>query len=189
MLTSVWFWLGMAILVFWGLGAYNRLVRLRAHAVSSLQALARGWQQQAVMLRQEIGRLAQVQDAESQWATLGDDVARWRPLALAAKQLQATLERVLAQPHRLLPIDDVSALRAARDVLDVAWQRLQDSQDDLAGQAVPPSLQSLWLQHMQSTQRLLDDYNGAVKRYQEASGQFPALLIAWLFGFTPSANL
>jgi len=30
MLHSSWFWIAFAILVFWALGAYNRLVRLRA---------------------------------------------------------------------------------------------------------------------------------------------------------------
>ncbi|MFN6060478.1 MAG: LemA family protein, partial [Burkholderiales bacterium] len=30
MLLSRWFWIVFALLVFWALGAYNRLVRLRA---------------------------------------------------------------------------------------------------------------------------------------------------------------
>ena len=30
MLSSRWFWISLALLVFWALGAYNRLVRLRA---------------------------------------------------------------------------------------------------------------------------------------------------------------
>jgi len=30
MLNSRWFWILIAVLVFWVLGAYNRLVRLRA---------------------------------------------------------------------------------------------------------------------------------------------------------------
>ena len=39
MLTAGWFWLTIAIGVFWALGAYNRLVRLQSQVQQSFDAL------------------------------------------------------------------------------------------------------------------------------------------------------
>jgi LemA protein len=189
MLKSVWFWLVAAVAVFWALGAYNRLVRLRADVLRQLLGLTQLWQQQAMSLREEIRQMASMQDTESQWAALDDGAAQWRSVVQSARQLEAAVMRVLAKPQQLLPIDDVSALRAAREVLETSWQRLADRHDDLAGEPVPDRLMSIWQrQHEQSeTARLL--YNHALRRYQQGINQFPALLIAGIFGFAPSAEL
>ena len=46
-LTSVVFWIVIAVLVFWALGAYNRLVGLRAQVLRALQGLTVQWQSNA----------------------------------------------------------------------------------------------------------------------------------------------
>ena len=38
-------------------------------------------------------------------------------------------------------------------------------------------------------QRATETFNEAVARYNEAIGQFPAILLAWLFGFQPGRGL
>jgi LemA protein len=178
-----------AVLVFWALGAYNRLVRLRAEVMRSLQALAQLWQSQAQALGLRLEQFALGRETESQWATLDDDALRWRPLALATRQFLACLGVVQAKPQQLAKLDDVSAVKAARDIFESHWRKLLNEQDDLAGTAVPPDLQQLMAQHELLAQERLRDYSQAVTAYHQAIGQFPAVLLAWLFGFAMTGEL
>ena len=189
--SSVAVWVGLAVLAFWALGAYNRLVRLRADLLSSLQLLTTHWNSTAQILRTTLQEYAAEPASESQWSNLGgagDDVP-WRSLSLAAKQLQACLAGLLARPHLLAPIDDFASLRAARDVLDGAWERLNDRHEDLAGSAVPQQLHVLWQHHAMQSEERRAAYNAQADGYNQAVSQFPALLIAWSFGFKRTVRL
>lgn len=179
----------ICILVFWALGAYNRLVRLRGEVARSLQALAAIWQSQAQAIGMRLEQYAQGRETESQWATLDDDALRWRPLALSARQFLACLSVLQAHPHKIAALDDLSSVRAARDIFESNWQRLLMAQDDLAGAPVPADLQVLWAQHEPLTVERLRDYNQAAQAYKQAINQFPALLVAWVFGFGATAEL
>jgi sulfide dehydrogenase cytochrome subunit len=46
-----------------------------------------------------------------------------------------------------------------------------------------------WQQLMQDTHRLQAQFNDAVARYNVAIAQFPAVLLAWLFGFKQRAHI
>jgi len=48
---AVMAWAGVAILAFWGVGAYNRLVRLRGDIKAAFAALDAQWQQQLTLVR------------------------------------------------------------------------------------------------------------------------------------------
>jgi LemA protein len=178
-----------AVLVFWALGAYNRLVRLRSQVMRSLQLLAQLWQAQAMAIHTQLDAYAQGRETESQWAALDDDAPRWRPVTLAARQFMACVAVLQAKPQQTAALDDISSVRAARDIFESHWQRLRETQDDLAGSAMPPELEVIWAQHEGSVQQHLRDYNEAVDRYHEAIGQFPALLLAWVFGFSMTGRL
>ena len=179
----------LAIAVFWALGAHNRLVRLRSHVAQQLQQLVQLWQAQAQEMGLRLEQYVQGRETDSQWATLDDDALRWRPLTLAARQFLACLSVLKANPQQIAAVDDVSSVRAARDIFEAAWQRLSAEQDDLAGAPVPPDLQILWAQHEPAAQRKLQEYDEAVSAYHQAIGQFPALLLAWVFGFSLTGKL
>lgn len=178
-----------AVLVFWSLGAYNRLMRLRGQVSRSLTALATQWQSQAQAVGVRLEQYAQGRETESQWALLDDDALRWRPLTLAARQFLACLAVIQAKPQQLAAMDDVSSVRAARNIFEANWQRLQGEQEDLAGTAIPPDLQVLWAQHEPLALEKLRDYNHAVRAYSQAIGQFPAAVLAWVFGFGKTGEL
>jgi LemA protein len=177
------------IALFWALGAYNRLVRLRGHVTQAKQALASQWQMQAQAIALRLEHYARGSESESQWAALDDDALQWRPLTLSARQFLACLAVLQAKPQELAALDDVSSVRAARDIFEANWQRLQSAQDDLAGRPVPPELHQLWAQHEPLALERLRDYNQSVQAYHQAIGQFPALLLAWLFGFGMTGEL
>ncbi len=181
--TSIVFWAVIAVTLFWSLGAYNRLVRMRADLLLALQGLARQWQTNALTVRQELAALSHTPETDSAWASLGDEAANWRPLAQAAKQFQVCLAGVLAKPHRVPPVDDIASVGAAHEVMQGAWQRLQNTHEDLAGPAVPQSLELLWQHQGVLAEEKLRDYNANVQAYNQAVRQFPAIVLSWIFAF------
>jgi LemA protein len=187
--TSFVFWAGVAVTVFWALGAYNRLVKLRSDMVRALQSLAAQWQSSAQAVLHELATLSHTQESDSTWASLGDDANNWRPLALATKQFQACIAGVLAKPNAAPPVDDIASIRAAHEVMQGAWQRLSDTHEDLAGAAVPQRLALLWQEQSLLAQEKLRQYNACVQAYNQSVAQFPAIFLAWIFAFDPAQSM
>jgi LemA protein len=187
--SAWWGFVVAAVVVFWALGAYNRLVRLRAAVASNLRALVLQWQTQTQAVGLRLEQYAQGRETESQWVSLDDDALRWRPLTLSARQFLACLAAMQAKPAQLAALQDISSVRAAREIYEAHWQSLQSAQDDLAGTSIPPDLQLLWAQHEPLAAERLRDYNQSVHAYHAAIAQFPALLLAWAAGFEKTATL
>ena len=125
MSPSLLFWVAAAALLFWSVGAYNRLVRLRSEANMAFTAL-------------EIELTRQVQLVQSflpaqdeQAAPLDGDSVFWTSLGGAASQFAASLA---AARNRPLERGGIEALGAAQDVLATAWERAErDDAHDMVG--------------------------------------------------------
>ncbi|MBK0391590.1 LemA family protein [Ramlibacter algicola] len=173
-------WIVAAVLVFWAVGAYNRLVRLRGEANTSFAELDAQLQRQAELVEAVVG-----EEPESIFD--GAQASFWGGLQGAAGQLRATL--ALARQRPLDP-DRIEALGAAQSVLAVAWERAErDDAHDLAGPRLPDTLVSrrgqITLQCIAAAER----FGRAVEQYNAAIAQFPAALLAWLFGFRAGVPL
>lgn len=187
---SLGYWVGAAVLLFWAVGAYNRLIRLRAAALQAFAALD-------VRLREQ-GELVQSCLPASLTITAGAAAAHedervdgmtgmWRSLSGAVLQFTATLAAARARP---LDEETIAALQAAQGVLHMAWQRLQhDDAHDLAGAALPETVQTHWQQLTANVQADTGHFNQQVQAYNEAIGQFPALVLARLFALKPARAL
>ncbi len=73
----------------------------------------------------------------------------------------------------------------------MAWERAErDDAHDLAGPRLPETLTARRAQivHRRRT-RAIEQFDQAVGRYNEAIAQFPAVLLAWLFGFKPGRGV
>ncbi|HSV50732.1 MAG TPA: LemA family protein [Burkholderiaceae bacterium] len=167
----------VALLVFWTVGAYNRLVRLRSQALQAFGALA-------VQLRRHIA-LAQSSAAAATKATQAPGTAP-AGLEAAATQCLASLNAAKAKP---LDPESIAALAAARGILVMAWQRLASAPHDLGGAPLPESLRAEWDHLVLQVMGAVEEFNQSVQRYNAAVGQFPALLLAWLFGFRAARPL
>lgn len=180
------FWIGAAFLLFWAVGAYNRLIRLRAAALQAFTALDARLREQAELVQACLPPASL--PASAQEDDLMDDMtALWAGLAGAAVQFSASLGAVRARP---LDGEAVAALQAAQGVLRMAWQRLQhDDAHDLAGAALPESLQSRWQHLAGQVQSDTALFNQQVAIYNEAIAQFPALVLARLFALEPARAL
>ncbi len=180
MTGSIGWWVASAVLLFWGVGAYNRLVRLRADIIAAFGVLDAQWQRQLALVDATLPAWARPPQ-QTQPAELMDDIMLlWAALRGAAVQLSVALAAMRPRP---LQAEAAAALAAAQDVLGTAWQRLQQDANDLAGSSLPDTVATQWLQQAGETAKAKAQFNDAVARYNAAVAQFPAMLLAWLFGF------
>jgi LemA protein len=175
-------WLIAAFAVFWAVGAYNRLVRLRSDANAAFAALEAELTRQVHLVQECIP--PEDEQAPSQFA---GGSAFWGGLQGAAAQLSASLASAKARP---LDPERIAALGSAQEILSMAWDRAErDDAHDLAGPRLPENFSSERTQLVRMTQAATEHFNQAVARYNEAIAQFPAALLAWLFGFQPARGL
>lgn len=184
MLDAWWFWLFIAVMVFWSVGVYRRLVGLRTLVNRQFAVL------EELMLRYQ----ALVQEATtaavtspSGWQTavspeLG--ASHWTRLQVAANLSAMALARM--QEHPLEPASAITLVATNLD-LQEAWSAL--THPDVYYVSVPAELTQRWTELGISIQPDWQRFNQAVSQYNDAIDMFPASLMARLFKFTPGRIL
>lgn len=175
MTSTVVFWALAAVLLFWGIGAYNRLMRLRAEAKAAFALLDAELTRHVELVRTGLPQV------DAQAGGVEGDHSIWAGLLGAAEQFAASLA---VARHRPLNAEGIAALSAARDVLAMAWERAERSDaHDLAGARLPDTVLARRSQILAQANAAADQFNRAVARYNAAIAQFPAVLLASFFGF------
>lgn len=183
MTDSVISWAVAAVLLFWAVGAYNRLMRLRAEANSAFAAVEAELARQVELVQSNLPPPEPTQPAPLD----AEPVSFWSALHAAAAQLAATLSSVRNRP---LDAEGIEALSAAQQVLGTAWERAaRDDAHDLAGPRLPDTVLLRRAQLLLQAHAATETFNIAVARYNESIAQFPAVVLAWLFGFRPGRAL
>lgn len=173
MMSSLLAWLLPAVLLFWSVGAYNRLVRLRAEVKGAFAGVEAELQRHIELVQQL------PQDTAGQ--------ALWSQVRAATTQLGTSLAAARARP---VDAQGIEALRAAGDVLSMAWDRAErEDVHDLAGSRLPEATAAARAQLLARIHAAALQFNEAVERYNRAIAQFPAVLLAWVFGFKPGRPL
>ena len=180
--TSVLGWLLLGVLVFWAVGAYNRLVRLRSAALLAFGALDAQWLRHTELLSVAVPMPALAPVAEEPVAApVEPEPAVPTALAAASAQLMASLAVARSRP---LERDAIAALAAARSVWDMAWAQVQDQGD--ADKALAQQRWELWATQAAAAQ---SEFNSVICQHNLAVSQFPAVVLARLFGFRPAGSL
>jgi len=168
------------VLVFWVLGAYNRLVRLR-------RAVAQAW----VQAEAPLNRRAQLLPELSAW------VLQEMPQEQAALAALAQAQEAVAQAARSLQTSPVSATAAASLVanlarLDASLARLQALCEMHAGLREQATVQTAMAEWRELEGRLVFGrqlYNDAVQIYNDAVAEFPTRWLVGWFKFLPGGRL
>ena len=170
----------LAILVFWAVGAYNRLVRLK-------NIIANAFGQIDVQLKRRYDLIPNLVEAAKKY--LQHEQETLEAVIAARNHARIASDTVRSRPGKA---DAVIALAAAEQTLDSSLGRLfalAEAYPDLKADQTIRELS----EELTSTENKVgfarQAYNDAVLDYNNAQGQFPALLIARLFGFIPSAML
>lgn len=168
---SVTIWITCAVVLFWAIGAYNRLVRLRAQAITAFAALEDQFRHYVALVQRSFPALAD------------DSLAARAGLVGAAQQFESSLRAARAHP---LDAMAMRALETAHGALAASWLRLREAPPDLAGSPLPQTLQQQWEHITMAADLAKAEFDRYVQAYNEAIAQFPARLLAWLFGFKPA---
>ncbi len=187
MTASLLPWLAALVLVAWALGAYNRLVRLRAEVNTAFGAVEGELMPLARLVDDMLDRL----EAESGGRDDEDrplpSPAFLAPLRAASEGLAAAVAEARQKP---LEGERIARLRDAGEAWAQAWDRAErEDAHDLAGPQLPETVSTERALRLRQADALGTQFNEAVDRYNHAIAQFPALLVAWLFGFRSGRRL
>ena len=164
-------WFLGAVALSWAMGAYNRLVRLRAKGLLAFSDLEKMLSQQMALISANFLEDAMVID---------DAPEDWHYLLASARAVNAALKIARAQPLNSVA---TQSLKDEIEAMGLYWRQLVDLPPDLAGSFLPPSFQLQWEQLAFQVDRARAEFNQSVINYNEAKDQFPANLLAKIFGF------
>jgi LemA protein len=198
-----WAWTGIAaLLVFWAVGAYNRLVRLKnaiANAFGPLDVLLKRRHDAIVSLVQAIDAHTPLPDPALTGALMqaqklarnASDAMRSRPTQVKTVRTLAAAEAALT--HCLLALLPLIPPLTPPASLVKAGNALLADNTITPTLTVPPVTIAALLDELGSTDSAVQfarqTYNAAVTDYNSAQGEFPVLVLARLCGFGPLALL
>lgn len=176
MLSTSLFWILLAVMVFWAVGAYNRLARLRSAVIQAFGGLD-------VCLVRMMALPGECAAAADMSATA--KAPQWQLLQAAATQFGASLAVARANP---LQADAAAALSTALQVLCAAWGTLAQSGAE-AGTRPGATWAQQWSHLQMQRNQAQELFNRAVLQYNDSQAQFPARMLAGAFGFKPGRTL
>lgn len=179
-------WITVAVLLFWAVGAYNRLVRLRVAAVQAFSLLESQWLKHLAWI--EVQWLHSSQETTALATTT--DVSEAEPPDLHVLQPAVAQFRACLQAAKLGPLNSESlgSLSSAWTVFRMAIRQVL-ANDDAGVPRLPQVLSAHWEQMLLQDQAAVDVFNEAVQRYNQAIRQFPAILLAWVFAYRAARSL
>jgi LemA protein len=175
MSVSVLIWLLAATTLFWSVGLYNRLMRLRARALDALGSVEKNLKSYNSLIN------VQFPDEEGSFIPL-----EWAGLVSSVKLLDAHFKAARGAPLQPEPL---KVLATTVDGIEKEWSQLRELPADLAGPLMPEALQKLWDEAALKVRTARGGFNQIVERYNEALHQFPAGLVVDLMGFKQAGNL
>jgi LemA protein len=169
-----------ALLVFWAVGAYNRLVRLK-------NTIANAFGQIDVQLKRRYDLIPNLVEAAKKY--LEHERATLEAVIVARNQAKSASDVVRSKPANAAA---VVALATAEQALEGSLGRLFAVAEAYPELKADETIREL-SEELTSTENKVafsrQAYNDAVLDYNNAQGQFPAMLIASAFSFAPSAML
>jgi LemA protein len=181
MSVSLWVILAVGLVVFfWGVGAYNRLVRLK-------NAIANAFGQIDVQLKRRYDLIPNLVEVARRYLA---HEAQTLEAVIAARNQARTAEQTAA--GNPLNAGALGALAGAEQLLGGALGKLFAVVEDYPDLKADQNMREL-SEELTSTENRVgfarQAYNDHVLEFNDAAAQFPTLVIARLFGFLPQGML
>ncbi|HEY4958344.1 MAG TPA: LemA family protein [Caldimonas sp.] len=161
-----------ALVAFWIVGAYNRMVRLRSDLVARFGAVDERYRHRHALIENQLEMLS---------TALAAAAPRLEALRAACRQADTAREHARARPGAASVI---TSLRVADEILADARARLPVQ--SVAGVDLP-DLNARLATSDSALAFARGEFNAAVAVYNEAVRQFPTALVARLFSFRAAA--
>jgi len=166
-------WIVGAVLLLWGLGAYNRLMRLR-NAINS------SWGQLEAPLLELATLGTRLADAGPRW--LPQEASAFEALRTQGSELQAAVQAVKPRPYAAEPVGQLAVNHAVHAAALQRVQALLEHQVHDEDSERPQMLAALQLARQQRDfGRQL--FNQRVDLFNDAVAQLPTRVLAGLYGF------
>lgn len=178
----------LALVGFWALGAYNRLVRLR-------NAVVAAWAPIDAQLRRRQALAFELAELLAGQDEMRDEVGRMtlQTVVAATRQAQAAADHAQVRPSKA---GAVQSLSLAEQVLEGALRPLRVVIGSRPGLLADPALTERLNAALQGVQEadaqlafVRRMFNEAVLAYNGAVNEVPTRVIAAVFGFRPAAPL
>jgi LemA protein len=166
-----------AALLFWAVGAYNRLIRLRAQAIAAFHGLASALGDSLQLITTHLGHPVTAGSARDQHRA---------DLLDAGGEVAARLKSMRSTP---LDGEKMAALGQAYAQLLAGWEQLGALQIHLPDPDLASALEANWLSLGAQVQLGRVEFNRRVESYNCAIRQFPAVLLAMALGLQPARIL
>lgn len=177
---SVLGWAAAAVLLFWGIGAYNRVMRLRNAIGDAYQQLDQHLNARAEASTRLLALLRPL---------LASEQAAFDALDSAQAEAQAAAQPVRARPYAADPVGSLAVASAVQAAALTRLLSLIEHHGELQGQTeVFALVDELKLIERQRT-FARQVFNQAVGQYNEALQQFPTRILASLYGFAQARSL
>lgn len=170
----------LALLLFWAVGAHNRLIRLKNGIASAFSPID-------VQLKRHHDLIAALVEAAKKHLEQEQDLLQ--AVIAARDQALTASEAVRRRPASAQAVD---LLTSAGQALDGDLNNLFAAMRAYPGLKTDIVIRDLREEIADTYNKLnfaRQAYNDAVRGYNHAQGQFPALLMAMLFGLKPAAML
>ncbi len=178
-------WAVLAIAIFWVVGLFNRLVRMRGHAVQALRLVELQLRQYVCVLDVHLG--AQVLHTTANMTVQEQRIAGdWIELIATLKVLDAALIDTQRTPFTA---SVATRLSEAVELVQKAWMRRCELPVDLAGPVVPEAMRQQWDTVTAAVHHVRTGCNQTLTVYNEAITQFPARMIVGVMRFEAAGLL
>jgi LemA protein len=184
MFQTTWFWVVLAILIFWAVGAYQRIQKLREQVSKRFATLEQSMLRFQSLVQE--ATTAAVTSAAGWPSAVAPELgaSHWTRLQVAANLSAMALARM--QEHPLDPLSSVALVATSRD-LQEAWESLIDP--DLYYVTVPVELRQRWTELSIAIGPDAQRFDQAVTDYNQAIAEFPASWLARVFKYQPGRTL
>ena len=171
---SIGFWVVCAVLLFWAVGAYNRLVRLRNVILRRFVPVEQQLAERSALLQRQVAALGEAS---------GSAQRELEELKAARAQVDAAWETARRRPGA---VGAINSLRLALQILAQVRARLPLAPCASAELAAVHNELAACDNALRFAQ---GQFNDAVLAYNVAVRQFPTGLLAALFGFRSAMPL
>ena len=180
---TTWHWLSVAaaaLLFFWGVGAYNRLMSLRNAIGEAFVQLDTHLKERSEVCDKLLAAVA---------PRLPSEQATFDALASAQAESQAATQAVRAKPWAPDPAGGLAVAGALHAAALTRLMSLLDHQAELRSETAIDALVSelKLVERQRAFGRQV--FNQAVAQYNEALHQFPTRVLANLYGFGEARSL
>lgn len=178
--TQIVSWVVLAVLVFWMVGAYNRLVRLR-------NTIANAYAQIDVQLKRRYDLIPNLVEAARKY--ISHERETLEAVIAARNQASTAADHVRSRPTHA---GSVGALVVAEQALDGSLARLMAVVENYPELKADQTLREL-SEELTSTENKVafarQAFNDSVLDYNNAAQQFPTNLLSGVFGFKEAGVL